>query len=191
MSLRTLSGERHTMRHMLLRELVSKFSRRGFLRAGAATVAVAAVGGAPLLTNAGESGLSAEESRTLVTFTRDLFPHDRLDESFYAKAVASLQDEASKDAATRKLISDGVAQLNSATQTSAGKPYAEVTEEKFRIAAIKKVEGGAFFSKVYNGTMTPLYNQPELWAKFGYEGPSSAQGGYLHRGFSDIDWLPQ
>ena len=41
----------------------------------------------------------------------------------------------------------------------------------------------------YSGTMTPLYNQPELWTKFGYEGPSSAQGGYLHRGFNDIDWL--
>jgi hypothetical protein len=176
---------------MLLRELVSKFSRRGFLRAGAATVAVAAVGGAPLLTKAEESGLSAEESRTLVRFTRDLFPHDRLDDSYYAKAVAPLEDQASKDAATRRLLAEGVAQLNSATQASAGKPYAEITDENIRIAAIRRVEGGAFFSKVYNGAMTPLYNQPELWAKFGYEGPSSAQGGYLHRGFSDIDWLPQ
>jgi hypothetical protein len=179
------------MRQMLLRELVGRFSRRGFLRAGAATVAVAAVGGAPLLTKADGSGLSAEESRTLVRFTRDLFPHDRLEDSFYAKAVAPLEDEASKDAATRRLLAEGVAQLNSATRALAGKPYAEVTDENIRIAAIKKIEGGAFFSKVYNGTMTPLYNQPELWAKFGYEGPSSAQGGYLHRGFSDVNWLPQ
>ena|SRR3984885_3205127 len=177
------------MRYMLLRELVSKFSRRGFLRAGAATVAAAAVNGPSLLAKSEESGLSAHESRTLVKFTRDLFPHDRLDDSFYAKAIAPLQDEASKDAATHKLLSDGVAQLNSATQASAGKPYAEVNDENIRIAAIKQVEGGVFFNKVYNGTMTPLYNQPDLWAKFGYEGPSSAQGGYLHRGFSDIDWL--
>jgi TAT (twin-arginine translocation) pathway signal sequence len=179
------------MRHMVLRELVSKFSRRGFLRAGAATVAAAAVGGAPLLTQAAESGLSAEQSRTLVKFTRDLFPHDRLDDSFYAKAIAPLKDEASKDATARRLLAEGVAQLDSATMASAGKPYAEVTDESIRIAAIKKIEGGAFFEKVYSGTITPLYNQPELWAKFGYEGPSSAQGGYLHRGFSDIDWLPR
>jgi hypothetical protein len=179
------------MRHMLLRELVSKFTRRGFLRAGAATVAAAAVGGAPRLTKATESGLSAEQSRTLVQFTRDLFPHDRLDDSFYAKAIAPLEDEASKDAATRRLLAEGVAQLDSAAMASAGKPYTEVTDENIRIAAIQKIEGGAFFSKVYNGALTPLYNQPELWAKFGYEGPSSAQGGYLERGFSDIDWLPQ
>ena len=72
---------------------------------------------------------------------------------------------------------------------SAGKPYADVSDENVRVAAIKKIEGGAFFAKVYGGTMTPLYNQPELWPKFGYEGPSSAQGGYINRGFSDIDWL--
>jgi hypothetical protein len=180
------------MRHMLLREWVTKFSRRGFLRGSAATIAAVAVTGKGLLANAAEAvGLSADESRTLLKFTSDLFPHDRLDDSFYAKAIAPLQDEAAKDAATRKLLAGGVAQLNAATIASAGKPFADVPDENVRVAAIKQIEGGAFFAKVYGGTMTPLYNQPELWAKFGYEGPSSAQGGYLHRGFSDINWLPQ
>jgi TAT (twin-arginine translocation) pathway-exported protein len=179
------------MRHMLLRGLIAKFSRRGFLRGSAATVAAVAVGAPNLLAIGAEaSGLTAEESRTLVKLTRDLFPHDRLDDSFYGKAIAPLEDEASKDAAARKLLSDGVAQLNSATASS-GKPYALVADESVRLAAIRKIEGGAFFDKVYNGTMTPLYNQPELWAKFGYQGPSSSQGGYLDRGFNDIDWLPE
>ena len=178
------------MRHMLVREWAKKFSRRGFLRGSAATVAAVAVSGTSLLASAAETaGLSAEESRTLLKFTRDLFPHDRLDDSFYAKAIAPLQDEAAKDAATHKLLSDGIAQLNAATTASAGKPYADIVEESVRVAAVKKIEGGAFFTTVYSGTMTPLYNQPELWPKFGYEGPSSGQGGYLHRGFGDIDWL--
>jgi hypothetical protein len=179
------------MRRMLLRELVSKFSRRGFLRAGVATTAAIAVSGPNLLAKADESGLSAADSRTLIKFTRDLFPHDRLDDAFYAKAIALLLDEASKDPATRKILADGIAKLNAATQESAGKPYAETADEKIRIAAIKKIEHGPFFSKVYSGAMTPLYNQPDLWAKFGYEGPSSAKGGYLHRGLDDIDWLPR
>jgi hypothetical protein len=178
------------MRHMLLREWAKKFSRRGFLRGSAATVAAVAVSSTTLLASAAETaGLSAEESRTLLKFTRDLFPHDRLDDSFYAKAIAPLQDEAAKDAATHRLLSGGVAQLNAATTAWAGKPYADITDESVRVAAIKKIDGSAFFTKVYSGTMTPLYNQPELWPKFGYEGPSSQQGGYLHRGFSDIDWL--
>jgi hypothetical protein len=178
------------MRHMLLHEWITKFSRRGFLRGSAATIAAVAVGGPTLLTEAAEAaGLNDAQSRALLKFTRDLFPHDRLDDSFYAKAIAPLQDEAAKDAATRKLLADGIAQLDAATMISAGKSYADVSDENIRVAAIKKIEGGAFFTKVYGGTMTPLYNQPELWPKFGYEGPSSALGGYINRGFSDIDWL--
>ncbi len=183
------------MRHMLLREWVTKFSRRGFLRGSAATIAAVAVSGKDLLANPQTSppaepvGLGAEVSRALLKFTRDLFPHDRLDDSFYAKAIAPLQDEAAKDIAVRKLLAGGVAQLNAATMASAGKPFADVSDENVRVAAIKQIEGGAFFAKVYGATMTPLYNQPELWPKFGYEGPSSALGGYVNRGFSDIDWL--
>jgi hypothetical protein len=180
------------MRHMLLREWVWRFSRRGFLAGGAATIAAVAINAANVLADAEQAaGLSLEKSRALLKFTRDLFPHDRLDDSFYAKAIAPLQNEAAKDAATRKLLSSGIAQLNAATQAAAGKNYADVVDESVRVAAIKKIEGSAFFAKVYSVTMTPLYNEPELWPKFGYEGPSSAQGGYLHRGFADIDWLPK
>jgi hypothetical protein len=180
------------MRHMLLRGWVTKFSRRGFLRGSAATVAVVAVSGPTLLADATEvAGLTAEESRALLKFTRDLFPHDRLDDSFYAKAIAPLQDEAAKDVAVRKLLAEGIAQLNAATMASVSMLYADVPDENVRVAAVKKIEGGAFFTKVYTGTMTPLYNQPDIWAKFGYEGPSSAKGGYLHRGLSDVNWLPE
>jgi hypothetical protein len=180
------------MRHMLLREWVMKFSRRGFLRGSAATVAAVAAGGPALLAGGAETaGLSADESRALLKFTRDLFPHDRLDDSFYAKAIAPLQDEAAKDIAVRKLLAGGVAQLDAATMASAGKPFADVSDENVRIAAVKQIEGGSFFEKVYSGTMTPLYNQPELWPMFGYQGPSSAKGGYLHRGLADINWLPE
>jgi hypothetical protein len=177
------------MRHMLLREWVTKFSRRGFLRGSAAMVAVVAVSSPKMLAGTGEPPFLFEPSPTLIRFTRDLFPHDRLDDSFYAKAIAPLLVEGSKDPAVQKLLVSGIGQLNAATMASVGKHYADVAGESVRIAAIKKIEGSEFFTKVYTSTMTPLYNQPELWPKFGYEGPSSAQGGYLHRGFSDIDWL--
>lgn len=178
------------MRHMLLREWVWKFSRRGFLAGGAATIAAVAVSGTHLLADAEQAvGLNAAESRALLKFTRDLFPHDRLDDSFYEKAITPLQNEAARDAATRKLLSSGIAQLNAATTAASGKLYADASDESVRVAAIKTIEGRAFFTKVYSATMTPLYNQPKLWPKFGYQGPSSALGGYINRGFSDIDWL--
>ncbi len=180
---------------MRLIDWANLLSRRGFLARGAAAIAAVAVNGTNLLAGlhappaVDPVGLNADESRALLKFTRDLFPHDRLADAFYAKAIAPLQDEAAKDAATRKLLADGIAQLNASSMASASKPFAEVAEETVRIAAIRQIEGGAFFTKVYGGTLTPLYNQPELWPLFGYEGPSSALGGYANRGFSDIDWL--
>jgi hypothetical protein len=38
--------------------------------------------------------------------------------------------------------------------------------------------------------ITSLYDDREVWSLLGYEGPSFAQGGYLKRGFDDLDWLP-
>ena len=180
---------------MGLFDWAGKLSRRGFLAGGAATIAAVAVTGPAILADpknaaaAEPSGLTADESRALMKFVRDLFPHDRLEDVFYAKAIAPLQDEAAKDSAARKLLSDGIAKLNAFTMASAGKAYADVPDENARVAAIKQIEGGEFFAKVYGDTITPLYNKPELWPKFGYEGPSSALGGYLHRGFNDLDWL--
>jgi hypothetical protein len=35
-----------------------------------------------------------------------------------------------------------------------------------------------------------IYSDPQTWKLLGYEGPSFAQGGYVKRGFNDLDWLP-
>jgi hypothetical protein len=102
-----------------------------------------------------------------------------------------LQAEAAKDPSTRRLLYGGIDQLNRLAMAASGKSYADVPDENTRVATIKKIESGAFFKKVYDDTIVGLYNQPEVWPKFGYEGPSSAMGGYMHRGFSDIDWLPK
>ncbi|KAA9106065.1 hypothetical protein [Microbacterium rhizomatis] len=36
-----------------------------------------------------------------------------------------------------------------------------------------------------------IYGHPAVWARIGYEGPSHHLGGYLHRGFNDLTWLPE
>jgi hypothetical protein len=180
---------------MKLLDWAGKLSRRGFLAGGAATIAAVAVTGTSVLVNpedasaADATSLTPDESRTLVKFTHDLFPHDRLGDSFYAKAIAPLEAEAAKDPAARKLLADGVGQLNKLAVVAGGKSYSDLPDEKTRFAVIKQIEGGGFFTKVYGTTITELYNQPDVWSKFGYEGPSSALGGYINRGFNDLDWL--
>jgi TAT (twin-arginine translocation) pathway signal sequence len=180
---------------MKLLDWASKFSRRGFLAGSAATIAAVAVTGPAVLADpkaasaAQPQGLQPEQTHVLLRFVRDLFPHDRLADSFYAKAIAPLEDEAAKDSSTRKLLADGVSQLNRLAMAAGGSGYADLADEKARVAIIKQIENGAFFGKVYGTTVVTLYNQPEVWVLFGYEGPSSDKGGYLHRGFNDIAWL--
>jgi hypothetical protein len=180
---------------MKLLDWASRFSRRGFLAGSAATIAAVAVTGPAVLADpkaasaAQPQGLQPDQTRVLLRFVRDLFPHDRLADSFYGKAIAPLEDEAAKDSSTRKLLADGVSQLNRLAMGAGGSGYADLADEKARVAIIKQIENGAFFSKVYGTTVVTLYNQPEVWPLFGYEGPSSDKGGYLHRGFNDIDWL--
>jgi len=177
----------------------SKVSRRGFIAGSATTLAAVAVTPSTILAdparatdaaNAAEAApLQPAETLTLVKLVRDLFPHDRLDDSFYVRAITPLNDEAAVDPAKRRLLADGVANLDTLAHAADGKAYADIADENIRVAVIKKIEGTPFFTEVYGASIVGLYNQPEVWPKFGYEGPSSAQGGYLHRGFNDIDWL--
>jgi hypothetical protein len=172
-----------------------RVSRRGFLAGGAAAIVTVAVTGTTVLMDPAGAwavdlpGFTPDEARALLKVVRDLFPHERLADVYYANAIAPLGEEASKDASAKKLLADGIAQLNRLAQAAEGAAYADVADEKARVGALKKMEGSPFFSKVYSTTIVTLYNQPDVWPKFGYEGPSSDKGGYLHRGFDDINWL--
>jgi hypothetical protein len=177
-------------------EHAMKLSRRGLLKVGAASgAAYMILGGARLILGRDSAwamelkALSPSEGAALMRFTRDLFPHDDLVDAIYASAIAPLDDEAAKDAGTKMLLSAGVADLDARTMKAGGKRFAETTDEATRIAAMREIEDTAFFKKVYGGTITPLYNNRDAWKEFGFEGPSSPFGGYLHRGFNDLDWL--
>jgi len=176
-------------------EAPGKVSRRRFVASGAVTIVTVAVSGATILLDPGGAwaiqldNLTPAQARVLLQFVRDLFPHPRIAETYYAQAIEPLNEEAARDSSTKKLLVDGIEHLNHFSNAAPGKTYADVQHEDTRVKAIKRIEGGPFFAKVYGTTVVSLYNQRALWPIFGYEGPSSAKGGYLHRGFNDLDWL--
>ncbi len=49
----------------------------------------------------------------------------------------------------------------------------------------------SFSRRLRGDLIVSLYNNKEVWPKFGYEGSSAEHGGYINRGFADIDWLPK
>ncbi len=174
----------------------TRIDRRGFLKTSAATaVAAGAVAGsvvslapAPAWAQSMKA-LTPEAAGTLLVMARDLYPHDRLGDSYYEAAVASMDEAAARDPATAALLNDGAAALDGAARRLRQAAYAAIQGEADRVAVLKTLESSPFFQKVRGDMVVALYNQPEVWRKLGYEGPSADQGGYLHRGFDDIDWL--
>ncbi len=52
-----------------------------------------------------------------------------------------------------------------------------------------QIQDGAFFQKIRGGLVGGIYGNADVWPLLGYEGASADQGGYINRGFDDIDWL--
>jgi hypothetical protein len=169
-------------------------SRRGFLRRSSEVTLAAAitVTSAGALLNSAEAwgmevqALSPETTKTLILIARDLYPHDKIADRFYAVAVKGQDAKAAKDAAHKTLIEGGVADLNKA---AGDKGYLGLDWEVERVALLRKIEGTPFFEAVRSDLIVSLYNQPEVWPIFGYEGESYSKGGYIRRGFDDIDWI--
>lgn len=135
--------------------------------------------------------LKPETFATLVQMARDLYPHDRLADKYYATAITGLDAKAKEDAELQTLLEDGATGLDEAAQGRQGRNYADVAWEADRVAILSDMQESPFFQTVRGHMITGLYNQKEVWAIFGYEGESASYGGYLHRGFDDIDWLDQ
>jgi hypothetical protein len=128
--------------------------------------------------------ITPEQMATLVQMARDIYPHDRIADEFYALAVKGY--DTAEQAAD---IAAGVAALDAAAQGKGFKNYLSVGWEDDRVAILRGMEQSPFFQKIRGGLVTGLYNQKAVWPIFGYEGESFSQGGYIDRGFDDIAWL--
>jgi hypothetical protein len=174
----------------------SKYDRRVFLKGAATavpTVAIATSTGLSISDAwADEAGtLTPAAMKTLLKMARDVYPHDFLGDSYYITAIKPWDDKAAKDPAVKSLLNDGLARLDQEAKDHHGVPYVQVPWEVDRVVLLQRIEQSPFFQKIRGDLVVSLYNQKEVWPKFGYEGSSAEHGGYIKRGFADIDWLPK
>jgi hypothetical protein len=173
-----------------------KYSRRIFLQGAATAVPVVAV--------AASVGIGIEDAwaneattltpatmKTLVKVARDIYPHDFLVDSYYITAIKPWDGKAAKDPAVKAMIENGVQRLDRDAKDRHKAAYVEIPWETDRIALLQGIEQTDFFKSMRSDLVVSLYNQEALWPKFGYEGSSAEHGGYINRGFADIDWLPK
>jgi hypothetical protein len=172
-----------------------KVSRRDMLRTGGAVAAATAVAPAAIVSGKAFAmapmAISAESFATLVKMARDLYPHDKIADNYYAAVIEGIDKAAKDDAATKEMLEKGVAQLDGISERMGHGKYAASEKEEDRVMVLKEIEkqDSAFFQKIRGSLITGLYNNKELWPTFGYEGESASKGGYINRGFNDIDWV--
>jgi hypothetical protein len=181
---------------MRLVDKTRRVSRRRFLGTSGATLfgSVAVGSGAMLMDPKGAwaiglKNLQPTTMATLIQMARDIYPHDRLTDATYAQSVAGYDDKAA-DPAVKKMLEDGTAMLNKKAQALYNVNYVDTGWEEQRTGILRDSQNTPFFQTIRGGLIVDLYNQHDIWQKFGYEGSSFEKGGYLHRGFNDIDWLP-
>ncbi len=124
--------------------------------------------------------LKAQTMAKLIQLARDIYPHDKISDEYYVIAIKGYD---AKDSA--KTIEAGIADLDK----RAGGDYLNLGWEEQRVDILRQMEDTAFFQTIRGGLVTGLYNQKAVWPIFGYEGESFSKGGYINRGFNDINWL--
>jgi len=112
-----------------------------------------------------------------------MYPHDALPDDVYARVSERLADAAGEESGTARTIEDGVSAL------TGGRPFAELSAEE-QFETLKGIEGSEFFELVRSTAVVEVYSDQRTWQLVGYEGPSFVKGGYIKRGFNDLDWLP-
>jgi hypothetical protein len=163
-------------------------ARRKLLRSAALLLVLVSTSLRGLVARAkADSGAAIQEqlAETLGQMARRLFPHDVLSAEPYEEIATALVSRASTDSKLAEVLKGGVVQLDEGSST----PWLMQTEAR-QIAAIRRIQGGEFFRLIRTTTIEHLYRNKEVWQLLGYQGSSIEFGGYVDRGFDDIDWLP-
>ena len=165
----------------------SSFPRRNFLAASGVVTGLLAAGGPLSLIAPGRAwalelkALTSPQGTALLSVARTIAPHDGLEDAAYAVVVKAIDAAVSADEHARASVVSGLERLGT---DFASRP------EAARIEVLKAVEGTEFFQLMRSTTLGSLYSSAIAYAHFGYEGEAFSKGGYLTRGFSELDWLP-
>ena len=119
----------------------------------------------------------------LLRMGRDIYPHDRLGDAPYAKSLFELVGK------KPDLVREGIKALQARARAVHGRAFEDIANEDDRVALLREIETTPFFCETRSALMLGLYDNKTLFPLFGYEGASAEKGGYIARGFNDLDWL--
>ncbi|GAA0341733.1 hypothetical protein [Micropruina glycogenica] len=120
--------------------------------------------------------LTDAQQATLFRVLRVAYPHPSFPDGPYQRTSAAVQQADSDGVLAAGL--DALGDLDG-------------LDDDAVTAKLEAVQAEPFFRLVHSTTVVALYDDHEVWQLLGYEGSSFEKGGYLHRGFDDLAWLPE
>ncbi|MEM8571639.1 MAG: hypothetical protein AAGG56_12125 [Pseudomonadota bacterium] len=124
-----------------------------------------------------------ETKARLMRMVKVAFPHANFPDSCYDRNCDAILKAASGNPGQIAMFYQGIADLKAAGFDS--------MDDAEALAHLQSIEDTEFFQLMRGTTILTLYNDHEVWQILGYEGASFDKGGYINRGFNDLDWLPE
>jgi hypothetical protein len=127
-----------------------------------------------------------DSAKTLGRMARLLYPHTDVSQDVYAEVVDGILSAAANDPQLKEMLHQAVTELDEAQRTA----FFDLGEES-QLELMTLLQERAFFSNIKFQVLGRFYSHPKVWHAIQYPGSSVEYGGYVDRGFNDIDWLPE
>lgn len=133
-----------------------------------------------------EATNDADNLAAIGQLARLLFPHEGLADAVYGTVVGEVLAITAADPATAGLL--GIAE--DALNAQQDQAWVDAPEAE-QLVALTELQNEAFVVGIRELVRFRLYDNPGLWKHLNYPGSSKEFGGYISRGFDDIDWLAE
>lgn len=129
--------------------------------------------------------LSDVARRILTRVIRVAFPHPQFPDGPYERMTEKIIEASEESRWFRMALTQGLLTLDTLTEEH----FLDLPEDR-ALAVLRRIADLEFFGFIRRTVVLNLYDDPEVHEALGYEGESFSQGGYIHRGFDDLAWLP-
>ncbi len=140
----------------------------------------------PIYPTLNEVDLTGQTRLTLKKIIEVAFPHQSVPDSAYERMTDKIVREAANSTWFRMSLTQGLTTLDAQAQGR----FVDLDQER-ALPVLRRIADLEFFAFIRRTTVLTFYDDPDVRQVLGYEGESFSKGGYIDRGFDDLDWLPE
>lgn len=170
----------------------NEVTRRKFILAAVVGSTTLGIGLGSSFMQAGDSWAQSERAESskdldaLVLMTQQFYPHSSLSGEVYAEVVEDLLSISNDDTEMASMLDQAVESLDREAEGNFFK-----LDDMSKLTVMESLAQAPFFEYIRFQVLLRLYSHPTVWKAIGYPGSSVEHGGYVDRGFNDINWLTE